>query len=123
MLDPDEWRDQGHIMVTKWNISGLKLMYKKILCLSKVELTQEIGVGSMAMWDSVPVKIFIVLILHLQIGLGNDVLKILDFIDSDAEKFSTDEEVDRNTLVTLNQVITKRHQNRQIWDVDDGVML
>ena len=110
-------------MVTKWNISGLKPMYKKILCLSKVELTQEIGVRSMAMWDSVPVKIFIVLVLHLQIGLGNDVLKILDFIDSDAEKFSTDEEVDRNTLVTLNQVITKRHQNRQIWDVDDGVML
>ena len=123
MLDPDEWRYQGHIMVTKWNISGLKLMYKKILCLSKVELTQEIGVRSMAMWDSVPVKIFIVLVLHLQIGLGNDVLKILDFIDSDAEKFSTDEEVDQNTLVTLNQVITKRHQNRQIWDVDDGVML
>ena len=29
----------------------------------------------------------------------------------------------RNTLVTLNQDIEKRRQNRQIWYVNDGVML
>ena len=29
----------------------------------------------------------------------------------------------RNKLVTLNQVITKRRQNRQIWDANDGVTL
>ena len=79
-------------MVTKWNISGLKLMYKKILCLSKVELTQEIGVRSMAMWDSVPVKNFIVPVLHLQIGLVNDFLiNLNEFVDSDVEKLSKGE--------------------------------
>ena len=39
------------------------------------------------------------------------------------EKLSTGEEGARNTLVTLNQVITKRQKNCHIWDVNDGVML
>ena len=39
------------------------------------------------------------------------------------EKLSTCEEVDHNTLGTLNQVIAKIHQNRQIWDVNYGIML
>ena len=96
-------------MVTKWNISGLKLMYKKILCLSKVELTQEIGVRSMAMWEIVQVKNFIVLVLHIQIDLANYVLNnLINCIDSDVERLSTGKEVVRNTLVALNQVITKR---------------
>ena len=71
-------------MVTKWNISCLKLMYKKGLRLSKGEFTRERGVGSMAIRDSFPMKNFIVLVIHLQIGIGNDVLKnILYLIDSD----------------------------------------
>ena len=38
----------------------------------------------MEKWDSVPVKNVIVSVLHLQIGLGNDVLNnLIDFIDSD----------------------------------------
>ena len=43
-------------MVNKWNVAGMKLMYKKILCLYKRELTLAKGVSSIAMWDSVPVK-------------------------------------------------------------------
>ena len=67
---------------------------------------------------------FVVPVLHIQIGIGNDVLNnFLDFIDSDVEKLSTGTEVVRNTLVTLNQVIAKIQQNCQIWDVNDGVML
>ena len=111
-------------MVTKWNLAGLKLMYKKSLCLSIVEFTQARGVRSMAMWGSVPVNNLIVPVLHLQIGLGNDVLnKLIDFIYYDAENLSTGEEVSHSTTVALNQVITKIRQNRQIWDVNDGVML
>ena len=71
MLSPAEWIHQWHLMVTKLNIAGLKLMYKKSLCLSKGELTQARGVRSMTMWDSVPVKNFIVPVLHLEIGLVN----------------------------------------------------
>ena len=78
----------------------------------------------MEMWDSVSVINFIVPVLHLQIGIGNDVLNnLLDLIDSDVEKLYTGEELAHNKLVTLNQVITKRRQKRQLWDVDDGVML
>ena len=62
----------------------------------------------MEMCDSVTVVKFIVHFLHLQIGLGNKILnKFLGFIDSDMENFYTGEEVARNTLVTLNQVIAK----------------
>ena len=76
------------------------------------------------MWYSVTVKNFIVPVINLQIGLGNDFLNnLLYFIDSDVEKLSTGEEVAHNTLVTLKQVIAKIRQNLQIWDVDDGVML
>ena len=43
----------------------------------------------MVMWYSVPVKNFIVPVLHLQIGLGNDVLNnLIDFIDSDVIKYA-----------------------------------
>ena len=76
-------------MGTKWNLAGLKLKYKKSLCLSKCELTQERGVRSMEMWDSVPVKDFIVPVLHLQIFLGNNFLNnLLDIIESDVDKLS-----------------------------------
>ena len=96
-------------MVNKWNLAGLKPMYKINLCLSKGELTHARGVRSMTMWESVPVKNFIVTVLHLQIGIGNDVLnELLDFIDSDVDEVSTGDEVARNTLVTLNQITAKR---------------
>ena len=48
-------------------------MHKKILYISKGGLPQERGVRSMVMWDSVLVKNFIVLVLHLQISLGGGV--------------------------------------------------
>ena len=67
-----KWRDQDHLMGNKWNLLGLNYMYKKVICISKCELTQAIGVRSMAMWGSIPVKDFIVPVFHLQIGLGND---------------------------------------------------
>ena len=77
----------------------------------------------MEMWDSVSVKNFVVPVLHLQIGLGNDVKNnLLDFIDSDVDKLFTDEEMARNTMVTLNQIITKKRNNFQIWYVNDGVI-
>ena len=95
-------------MVTKYNPSGMELMHNKRLCILKIELTQARGVSSMAMWDSVPVKNFILPLLHIQIGLGNDVLnRLLDLIDSDVEKLSTSKEVACNTLETLNQVAAK----------------
>ena len=78
----------------------------------------------MSMWDSVSVKNFIVPVLHIQIDLGNDFLKrLLDFIEYYLEKLYTGEEVACNTLVTLKQSTTKRRQNRQIWDFNDGLML
>ena len=44
------------------------------------------------MWDSVPVKNFIVPVLHLQIGLVNDFLiNLNEFVDSDVEKLSKGE--------------------------------
>ena len=110
-------------MGTKWNIAGLNIMYKS-LCLSKGELTHKRGVRSMVMWDSVPLKKNIVLVLHLQIGLGNYFKNnLIDLFDSDVEKLSSGEELAGNTLVTWNQFIAKIRQNLQIWGVNDGVML
>ena len=78
----------------------------------------------MVMWGSVPVNNFIVPFIHIQIGLGNYVLSnLLDFVECDVEKLSTGEEVSRNTLVTVNQVISRIHQDRQMWDVNVCVML
>ena len=57
-------------METKSNLAGLKLVYKISLCLSKGELAV-IGVRSMTMLDSVTVKNFIVIVLYLQIGIGD----------------------------------------------------
>ena len=63
---------------------------KKSLCLSKGELTQARGVRSMEILDIVPVKNFIFPVIHLQRGLVNYLKKkLLDFIESDAEKLST----------------------------------
>ena len=106
MLPPAKFRYQCHPMGNKSNLAGLKLMYIKILFLSKRELTQARGVRSMVMWYSVPVKNFIVPVLHIQTGLVSYVLNnLLDLIDSDVEKLSTGGEVAHNTLVTLSQVI------------------
>ena len=78
----------------------------------------------MAMWDSILVKNFIVPVLRLQIYLGNDVLNnLIDFIDYDVDTLYIGEEMAHITLVILNQVVAKIQQNRQIWDVNDGLML
>ena len=69
-------------------------------------------------------KNFIVPVINLQIGLGKNVSRnLIGFIDSDTEKLSTGEEVARNTLVTVNQVIKNRRKECQIWDFNDGIML
>ena len=53
-------------------------------------MPQSIRVILLVMWDSVPVKNFIVPVLHLQIGIGNDVLSnLLDLVKSDVDKLST----------------------------------
>ena len=71
-----------------------------------------------------PVKNFIFSVLHLQIGLGNYFLRnLLYLVDSDVENLSTGEEVAHNILVTVNQVVSKSQKERQIWDVNYGVML
>ena len=78
----------------------------------------------MDMWDSIPVKNLIVPAIHPPIGLRNYILRnILGFVDSDVEKLSKCEEVSHSTLVTVNQVIAKRQQDRQIQDFNDDVML
>ena len=78
----------------------------------------------MSMWYSVPVKKIIVPVIHFQICTGNDILiNLLDFIDFHVYKLSTGEEVTRSTLATVNQVIAKKRQDRQIWDANDGVMV
>ena len=65
----------------------------------------------MVMWVVVPVKNFVVLVLHLQLGLQNYALiNIIDLIDSYMKNLSTGEEVACNTLVILNQAIEKRCQ-------------
>ena len=64
------------------------------------------------MWVSVTVNNFIVLVLHLQIGFNHDdLINLIDLIDSDVEKLSTGEEVACYTLVTLNKVIEKGNNN------------
>ena len=69
-------------------------------------------------------KKFIVSVLHLQIGLVNDVLRyLLGFIESDVEKLYTGEEVACNTLVTVNRFFSKRRQDRQMWGFNDVVTL
>ena len=69
-------------------------------------------------------KNFIVPVINLQIGLGNNFSRnLIGFIESDTEKLSKGEEVARNTLVTVNQVITNRRKECQIWDFNDGIML
>ena len=61
------------------------------------------------MWDNVTMQNFVVPVINIQIGLGNNFLfRLLDFIDSDVEKLSIGEEVGRNKLVTVNQVIKKK---------------
>ena len=63
----------------------------------------------MVMWGSVPVNNFIVPFIHIQIGLGNYVLiKLFGLVNYNVEKLCTGEEVDRNTMVTVNQVIEKK---------------
>ena len=69
----------------------------------------------MDMWDSIPVKNLIVPAIHPPIGLRNYILRnLLGFVDSDVEKLSKREEVSHSTLVTVNQVIAKSQQDRQI---------
>ena len=52
-------------MKTKWNLAGMKIMYRKRIYIYKGELTQVIRVISMAIWGCVPVKNFVVPVLHL----------------------------------------------------------
>ena len=62
----------------------------------------------MEIWYIVPVKNIIVPVLCLQIGIVNDVFrKLLYFIDYDVDRLSTGDEVSRNRIVTVNQVIAK----------------
>ena len=60
------------------------------------------------MWGSVPFKNFVIPFLRLQASLGGDVLSNIFYLfDYKMDKLSTDEEVARTTLVTLDQVTEK----------------
>ena len=78
----------------------------------------------MMTWYSVLLNNSIVLVINIQIVIGNYILsKLIYFIDSDVDKLSKIEEVACNTLMVFIQVFVKMQQYHEIKDLNVSVML
>lgn len=99
-------------------------MAKKVKDMKERELSKAKGVRTHPMWDCIPISHYIVPVLHIHIGLGNDVLNhLLDIIDRDIEKISPEEQSAWNDLVSIENAIKQLHHKRDEYDKTEGVLV
>ena len=78
----------------------------------------------MEIWYSIPVEKCIVLFIHLQIGIWGVVLRnLIVFIGSNVNNLSSVEEVAKNKRMKVNQVISQRRKDLQMWGTNYGFLL
>jgi hypothetical protein len=99
-----DWQALEHTDGQAWTIESLGIHLEKLNdgTLNK-KIPQEVrGVTAKVMFDAVPLKNWIVPVLHICIGIGNGILKrFLDFVDKRIENLP-------EPLIELRLLITKR---------------
>ena len=101
---------------------GLRMDLLKQMASSDTKGVARKGVKENPFYDAtIEVKDYITPILHLQIGLGNDIFcHLLDWIDRDVEKISSDEQLTRDTLAAMDDIIGAKVLERTDFDSSDA---
>ena len=73
-------------------------------------------------WLFIPVSHYMVLLLHCEIGIGNQLLDMLwDIINEHLENMTHTKERMRASIPILNKIISETTAKRDLWDAsDDG---
>eukprot|EP00592_Proboscia_alata_P026337 CAMPEP_0194450808 /NCGR_PEP_ID=MMETSP0176-20130528/130941_1 /TAXON_ID=216777 /ORGANISM="Proboscia alata, Strain PI-D3" /LENGTH=135 /DNA_ID=CAMNT_0039278151 /DNA_START=585 /DNA_END=992 /DNA_ORIENTATION=- len=81
---------------------------------------ERLGVKIKPYLDFIPMSNFVIPVLHSQINLGNDVLySLLDYAADNIESISSEEQVTRNSYLTIDNSIAQFVTKRNDWDISN----
>jgi hypothetical protein len=82
------------------------------------------GCTEIPLFDSVPVQNYIVPVLHLLIGVGNNLLdSLIEWIMERVEKLTTDEVVHQNSVIYAEAHYQKFKAGYDKWMENEGITL
>ena len=107
-----DWAKEGHSTGEKWTIQ------KMIDMLGKGNTgTDRKGMKARPYWDFIPIENYIIPLLHVMIGVGNDILEhFMDQYDLNIIKLSTEENKARNDVQDFEKNLKAKREELKAWD-------
>ena len=124
-LSKTEWARTGHNLGECWTIDGIHEVRENVRLGSLTNVPENIkGCTKIPLFDSVPVKNYIVPVLHLHIGVGNNLLdSLIEWIMERVEKLTPGEVVHQNAAIYAEARYQKFRVDYDIWMENEGITL
>jgi hypothetical protein len=107
-----------------WTIESLKRQKDRVDTEKLKEARDICGVVSYPVWDFVEPKKYIFPVLHVEIGLVNNVLdKFYDWVEDHVEVASAEEKMCRNRMIILDTELSKAVGKLEAWKNSGGTKL
>ena len=120
-LSRAQYSNKCHEAGSHWTIELLKQMSEKV----KEKGKAEHGVKKAPWWDFIPLHHYMIPLLHVLIGIGNDILdSFLDFVSEEIESLDLQEYKTRRAISLAEHKIIDTTLQRDEWDdTPDGKRL
>jgi hypothetical protein len=124
-LSKTDWTRTGHNLGECWTIDGIHEVRENVRLGSLTNVPENIkGCTKIPLFDSVPVKNYIVPVLHLHIGVGNNLLdSLIEWIMERVEKLTPGEVVHQNAAIYAEARYQKFRVDYDIWMENEGITL
>jgi len=124
-LSKVEWAQTGHPLGECWTINDLLDLRQNVACGNLASVTENLkGCMEEPLFDSVPVDNYIIPVLHLLIGIGNNLLNsLLEWVAERVEKLSHHEVVHRNEVIFAEARHQKFKADYDTWIENEGITL
>ena len=114
-LHPQEWSKSGkNIPAVPWTIQSLKAHFDKVVLENLKEPRDISGVVMYPVWDIIEPSHYVVPILHIEIGLVNNVMdNFYDWVEDHVEAATPEEKMCRNKMILMDTELRKAQEKAQ----------
>ncbi len=114
-LHPQEWSKSGkNIPAVPWTIQSLKAHFDKVVLENLKEPRDISRVVMYPVWDFIEPSHYVVPILHIEIGLVNNVMdNFYDWVEDHVEAATPEEKMCRNKMILMDTELRKAQEKAQ----------
>jgi hypothetical protein len=125
-LSKAEWSAKNHKLGDPWTIEELNRVCDDVECgrLNKNKPNDIKGVTLWPLFDAIPIRNYILSMLHIIIGVGNSLVDFMfEWIESRVEQLTNEEVAARNSLLYAMIKQEKAKEIYETWIENDGMAI